>query len=99
MRTYNTQHLHYCGIDLHARSLSPRRAVWHRRGGTVPCHTPRCEANERTIPMQPGDANRHTCGVQLRATRPGNASGRAFNPTQEFRFHSSSHAGAGTLKR
>ena len=21
MRTYNTQHLHYCGVDLHARSL------------------------------------------------------------------------------
>ncbi len=21
MRTYHTQHLHYCGVDLHARSL------------------------------------------------------------------------------
>jgi hypothetical protein len=21
MRTYNTQHLHYCGVDLHARRL------------------------------------------------------------------------------
>ncbi len=21
MRTYKTQHLHYCGVDLHARSL------------------------------------------------------------------------------
>ena len=21
MRTYNTQHTHYCGVDLHARSL------------------------------------------------------------------------------
>ena len=46
MRVYKTQHLHYCGVDLHARSLFVN--VLDDRGTTRLKQTPRTPPRSST---------------------------------------------------
>ena len=72
----------------------PRRAVWHRRGSDTPLSLLlRCDADGRTIPVQPGDARRSTCGVRMRADFAGNClrTGTQPDPESSFLFNSVGH--------
>ena len=69
---------------------------------TVRCHSGRRrDADERTIPVRPGDAGRHTCGVRMRGdrARKGNRTTAQAVPESSFSVKSVGHESGSALPR